>query len=165
MLPDGSYTAQLTGTGSGTARLGIRALTTAGTQNVSVFALTARKGATGSLTLTRNGAASALRFAGKRITGHNGIRLAPLGLPARIDPGKPARIRVRTVDELGAVVPATTIRLTGPALKLTMTSGRHGYATLAFNAPKSNTKLTLELTGTAPHVIYRTTIKVAPKPK
>jgi hypothetical protein len=97
------------------------------------------------------------------IRGHVGIAFAPRGVPARVPPGKSARIRLRTVDELGKVVAGVSVALTGGGLDLHATSDARGYATVAFTAPKARTRLLLKLTTSAPHAAYRATIEVSTK--
>jgi hypothetical protein len=103
---------------------------------VQVFALRARRRATGTLTLSPSGVATTLRFGGTSVRAHAGMTLRFRGLPARLRPRRPASLRLRVLSQFGAPVASALVTVTGDGLALTAVTGPGGLPTVSFTVPR-----------------------------
>ena len=119
---------------------------------MQVFALRARRRATGTLTLSPSGVATTLRFGGTSVRAHAGMTLRFRGLPARLRPRRPASLRLRVLSQFGAPVASALVTVTGDGLALTAVTGPGGLAHRQLHGatPRSHARAGLDA-GLRPH--------------
>ena len=135
ILPADNYTATITGTGRGPATVVISTPGKTG-DNVEVFSLRARKGATGKLTLRSTGAARTLRFGGVTVHANTGIALRVSGIPHRLIALQRTRLALRVVSQFGQAVAGALITATGNRLAARALTDARGRATLIVLTPR-----------------------------
>ncbi|HUO73194.1 MAG TPA: carboxypeptidase-like regulatory domain-containing protein [Solirubrobacteraceae bacterium] len=145
-IPVGSYAVTITGTARGAATLVVRTPSTTG-EAVSVFTLAARKGANGTLTLTRGAVAQTLRFGGRTIRAHRGVAMRMLGIPKGLKAGTQATLALQLLDQFKRPVPNALLAARATDVSAAAATDRQGRATLRFRTPGSGR---LTITATAP---------------
>ena len=135
ILPVGSYSATVTGSGAGPASLVVSSSGTSG-DRAQVFSLCARKHATGTLALSPSGAPAVLRFGGTTVRADVHMTLLVRGLPARLLAGRPTTLTLRALSQFGAPVPGALVTLSGNGPTLTAETDSGGLATLRLTAPR-----------------------------
>jgi hypothetical protein len=145
-VPNGSYTVQVLGTGGGAAHLVVTTHSAAAT-NTRVFAFKARRGRSGSLSLSPSGAPASMSFAGHSVHGASGLRLGVRGLPRSLRRGSAVRLSLRVLDQFAAPASGIAVRVSMPGggtasavsdrrgrVALTLSPRRAGKATLVLSA-------------------------------
>jgi hypothetical protein len=151
-VPNGSYTVQVLGTGSGAAHLVVttRSASATGTR---VFAFKARRGRSGSLSLSPSGAAARMSFAGRSVHGASGLKLSVRGLPRSLRRGSAVRLSLRVLDQFASPASGVEVRVTVPGgekasavsdsrgrVALTLTPRRAGRATVVLSGAGYSTR-------------------------
>jgi hypothetical protein len=112
LVPAGSYTVSLLGTGKGRATVEIGSVH-GRTSRVEVFSFAARAGATGTLTVSAAKPPTKAAFGGKRVVGVAGEGLVLHGMPATVTAGHASVLRLSVVDQFGRPVNGATVIVTG----------------------------------------------------
>lgn len=134
ILPSGSYTARITGTGAGRTTLVVRAPGRGG-DDVKTYALRSRRGASGTLAVTSGGGARTMRFGGRRVRARQGVGLRVRGIPAAVRAGRAVTLRLRVRDDFGRAVAGAAVAVTGRGVSARGTTDASGRATVTFAAP------------------------------
>lgn len=142
IVPDGSYTLTVIGTGSGPVTLESRH---DGVTTIARF--TARKGATAKLNVVGGGLPKSFKFAGQSVKSQAGVPLIVKGLPKRLKAGQKQKVTLTVTDPLGGAVPTAALEVSGAAgsltafadakgrITLTLPAAKKGKVTFAFSAP------------------------------
>ena len=144
-VPNGSYSVQVLGTGNGAAHL-VVTVRSAATTSTRVFAFKARRGHSGSLSLSPSGTPARMSFAGRSVRGVNGLKLSVRGLPRSLRRGS-VRLSLRVLDQFAAAASGVTVHVTVPGGKqASAVSDSRGRVTLTL-APRRAGKATVVLSG------------------
>jgi len=155
VVPAGSYSVGLTGTGRGRATI-VASTPGATGDRVAVFALTSRTGASGTLKVGARGAATTLTFAGRRVRAAPGVGLRVAGVPRRVSAGRRVVLKLRVSDQFGARVGGALVAVRGAGIEAGALSDARGGVRLTFVAPRSGR---LTVAASAPgHVATRRTV-------
>jgi hypothetical protein len=145
-VPNGSYTVQVLGTGSGAAHLVVTTHSAAAT-STRVFAFKARRGRSGSLSLSPSGAPASMSFAGHSVRGANGLRLGVRGLPRSLRRGSAVRLSLRVLDQFASPASGVAVRVSMPGGgSVSAVSDRRGRVALTLS-PRRAGKATFVLSG------------------
>jgi hypothetical protein len=142
VVPKGSYTFGVAGTGSGPVTLETR-----GDGLTSTARFRARKGAKVALAVRDGALPKRFAFAGQKVRSAAGVPLIVRGLPKRLKVGAKKRLKVRVTDVFGKPVPGAALTTGGPVgarvrfadargrLGFTVRAARKGRARFAVTAP------------------------------
>lgn len=125
VVPSGALSVRLTGTGAGTATLVERT-----GDSTHVFGLRVRRGATGTLRLTGEGAAGTLRFAGTVVRAQQGVRLSLSGAPRTGTAGRALRLALRVTDQFRRPVDGALVTVNGLGVAVRAETDGRGRVTL-----------------------------------
>lgn len=125
VVPDGTGTLQLRGTGSGRASIVVRS-----DEDVRTFSITARRGASGELRLGESEGPARLIFAGKAIVGESGVALRMSGLPRSLKAGRSSKVTVRVRDAYGAPAGDVAVTAKGAGIRVSGRTDPRGRVTL-----------------------------------
>lgn len=157
VVPRGTYTVRLTGTGRGRATI-VASTPGPGGDQVAVFTLASRRGATGTLKVAPRGAAGALTFGGRRVRAGAGVGLRLAGVPRRVTAGRRVALTLRVSDQFGRRVGGALASVRGSRVNARGLSDARGRVRLTFVAPRSGR---LRLAVSAPgHVAATRTVPV-----
>lgn len=145
LLPPGTYTADVTGTGKGPATI-VMTSTTGGGVAAKTITLRAKPGKTGTLAFDDALANPTGTFAKKKLKAKDGVPLKLTGLKKRVKVQRGDALTFAVQDVFGQPVQGARVHATGKGFEANTVTGSDGSATLPLLVEKP-VKLTLEVSG------------------
>lgn len=145
LLPPGTYTADVTGTGKGPATI-VMTSTTGGGVAAKTITLRAKPGKTGTLAFDDGLANPTGTFAKKKLKAKDGVPLKLTGLRKRTKVRRGDALGFAVQDVFGRPVQGARVHATGKGFEANTVTGSDGAATLPLLIDEP-VKLTLEVTG------------------
>ena len=139
-LPHQTFTATISGTGSGTAPVTV----TGGRWNeaAKLFQVPARNGTDGEMELGSGGTVGGMTYGGRSVPLTPGAPMKVTGLPRSEPAGAIRRYDVRVTDAGGSPLPDATVKVEAPGYLATATSDAGGKATVPILGPASGELVT-----------------------